>query len=186
MWLRTGILGTLPSVRVEVRGRVRLSACPAYRRARDHESRRPLRIRQSLKKSEMNNLVEGISERSENDNNTKKTIWSGYRWAFLREGTYWLSIAEHNASKRPIVYEELKTKLITFLDSGLKRYPPPHYKRVVRDRSVAGYLCHLYAYCLHSAQHHLVYRGWAGGKWPRPTPDTKAKTKKVQGSDIIS
>ena len=106
--------------------------------------------------------------------------------AFLREGTYWLSIAEHNASKRPIVYEELKTELITFLDSGLKRYPPPHYKRVVRDRSVAGYLCHLYAYCLHSAQHHLVYRGWAGGKWPRPTPDTKAKTKKVQGSDIIS
>ena len=78
VWLRTGILGTLPSVRVEVRGRVRLSACPAYRRARDHESRRPLRIRQSLKKSELNNLVEGISERSENDNNTKKTIWSGY------------------------------------------------------------------------------------------------------------
>ena len=53
-------------------------ACAAYRRARDHESRRPLRIRQSLKKSEMNNLVEGISEWSENDCNTTGTIWSGY------------------------------------------------------------------------------------------------------------
>ena len=77
-----------------------------------------------------------------------------------KEHTDFKSIVEHGAwSKRPIVYEELKTELITFLDSGLKRYPPPHYKRVVRDRSVAGYLCHLYAYCLHSAQHHLVYRG---------------------------
>ena len=76
-----GLLGTLPSVPAS-------GACAAYRRARDHESRRPLRIRQSLKKSEMNNLVEGISEWSENDCNTTKTIWSGYWGAYLRKGTY--------------------------------------------------------------------------------------------------
>ena len=67
VWLRTGILGTLPSVRVEVRGRVRLSACPAYRRARDHESRRPLRITQSTENEEIvkANLV--VVERASNN-----------------------------------------------------------------------------------------------------------------------
>ena len=47
-----GILGTLPSVPAS-------GACAAYRRARDHESRRPLRIRQSLKKSELREYQKG-------------------------------------------------------------------------------------------------------------------------------
>ena len=46
----------------------------------------------------------------------------------------------------------------TFWDSGSNVTPQPHYNRVVRDRSIAGYLCHLYAYCLHSPST-IWYRG---------------------------
>ena len=54
----------------------------------------------------------------------------------------------------------------------------PHYKRVVRDPSLAGYLCHLYAYCLHSPgttwyNNAIQTLGMSSQDRPHTSPDTK-------------